>query len=683
MKKSRTTLASPKQQTLLTPPPLALTLAMSPLFLTACGGGGGGNSAPPPSVVEPPPAASGLLIPPSNESEFVSAFTRRLAPSITLQTDSESQTPGFSTPPTLGLDAGSGFSTRYQLEAGVDEYDAIQYDGDRLYIAPTRGGCCFPIEPFSDVALPPPPDDGERRIRILATDTVSASGEEIGAIELSDGETIEGLYLQGEQLIALHSSAWWGHHGEAFESIVAWQGESAGIRVYDVSDAQSPQQDWSVRIEGVLVSSRLIGDKLIMLSRHLPSVEGLDYQPQDDQARAANQSLLDSLSAGDLLPRVTIDGELADDVLTADACLITDDANEIAPDEPGYPVLTTLLQIDLTTQTVSDALCYAEASDGVYVSSRAVYIAQNVWESVDDVDTIVHRIDLGDSLDYRGSGRIGGSLTNRGQADFRMSEHDDTLRLVTTGFTNDESDAFDHQLYTLRLASGVPELQTLAQFPGAGSEQAIGKPNEDLFGVRFLGERAYLVTFERIDPLYVIDLGDPSNPQLLGELEVEGFSDLLHPVTDELLLGVGDDGEGRVKVELFNVSTPSMPLSQGSAVLAQDAQWSSSDARYNRQAFSYLRGSSDTDRFTIPVSLSLETESGYEQHQRLYMFEIRGTTNAGSAFLESRGFLAVKTPKYFEPRPRSIIHEDAVFFVLGQDLWSGYWAVASEAFGPF
>jgi hypothetical protein len=659
---------------------LKLLTAVSIAITAGCGGGGGGDGpADPPAP--PPVAATGLLVTPANDNAFVQSFTRQLAPRLTTEQDAENEAPGFASPPTLSTDGGA-FSTTYQLEDGVDEYDVMQYDGERLFIAPTRGGCCFVVEPLAGVALPPPQNDGEKRIRILATDVTAASATEVGAIALAPQDTIEGLYLDGDQLVALSSSAWWGAHGDAFDSIVAWEGQRAGVRVYNVADPASPQIEWELELDGALISSRRLGDTLIVVTRHLPGIDGLDYAPLDDAARAANQTILDSLGAQDLLPKVSVNGSLVNSI-GIDNCLITDADNELAPPDPGYPVLTTILSIDLATQSLGDARCYADTVDGVYMSPNAVYLAQTVWEEPNIQDTIVHRFDLGEQLAYRGSGRVGGSLTARGQVDFRMSEFDGVLRLVTTRFTNDETDAFDHQLYTLALDDNDPELRTLGRYPGTDEVPPLGKPNEDLFGVRFLGERAYLVTFERIDPLYVMDLRDPASPRLLGELEVEGFSDLLHPVNDNLLLGVGDDGAGRVKVELYNVQDPTNPLSQGAAVLAKDAQWSYSEARYNRQAFTYLADASSADRFTVPVTLGVDNDAGFEQRNRLYMFEIVNTTNPLNAVLNPQGFLSATTTPFYEDRPRSIIQGDTVFFVLGQDVWGGFWGQEGPASGGF
>ena len=107
--------------------------------------------------------------------------------------------------------------------------------------------------------------------------------------------------------------------------------------------------------------------------------------------------------------------------------------------------------------------------------------------------------------------------------------------------------------------------------------------------MRFIGDVGYVVTFRQVDPLYTIDLADPTAPKVLGELELLGYSAYLHPIADDLLLGVGQDAtpEGRTKgvqVSLFGVGDPAHPK-----LLAQHALGaaSSSQVEFDSHAFLY------------------------------------------------------------------------------------------------
>lgn len=121
-------------------------------------------------------------------------------------------------------------------------------------------------------------------------------------------------------------------------------------------------------------------------------------------------------------------------------------------------------------------------------------------------------------------------------------------------------------------------------------------PGEQLYSVRFDGDKAYLVTFLRTDPLFVVDLTDPTAPAVEGELVIPGFSNYLQSVGDGLLLGIGQEREAgtwntRLHVSLFDVSNGSAPiLIDTRQVLDETAQWSGSDAQFDSHALLYSAG---------------------------------------------------------------------------------------------
>ena len=129
-----------------------------------------------------------------------------------------------------------------------------------------------------------------------------------------------------------------------------------------------------------------------------------------------------------------------------------------------------------------------------------------------------------------------------------------------------------------------------------------------------------MVTFETIDPLYVIDLRNHLIPKVAGELEIPGFSDFLHPINDELLLGLGQNGLGNVKLELFNIPPPSADepvttiqptsLKEFHVGAELDNSWSYSPAQYNRNAFQYQQKEDGSDRFSIPLTIHIICYAG-------------------------------------------------------------------------
>jgi Beta propeller domain len=168
--------------------------------------------------------------------------------------------------------------------------------------------------------------------------------------------------------------------------------------------------------------------------------------------------------------------------------------------------------------------------------------------------TLIHqfRLDEGTGATYIASGEVEGRLLNQ----FAMSEYNGDLRVATTTDNwGDFGDQSQSTVYVLR-PNGT-DLEQISSISGLGK-------GEQIQAVRFIDDVGYVVTFRQVDPLYVIDLSDPANPVLDGELKIPGYSAYLHPVGDGLLLGVGQDAtdEGRTtgtQLSLFDVSDPSNP----------------------------------------------------------------------------------------------------------------------------
>ena len=243
----------------------------------------------------------------------------------------------------------------------------------------------------------------------------------------------------------------------------------------------------------------------------------------------------------------------------------------------------------------------------IYASRDTLYAAEPGWTrwwgwGAPDTTTRIHAFDLtpagAEPVRYAATGEVDGYL----QDQFAMSEYRGDLRVATTdgglwwgGWWGDAGgdgpEPPANNVFVLarrgdRLTS-VGELRGLA-------------PDEQIYGVRFLDDRGYLVTFRQVDPLFTLDLSDPTAPAVAGELEVTGYSAYLHPVPDDHLLAVGmeADQQGQVEglaVSLFDVSDPAAPALDDRYVVADDG-WSWSDALSDHHAFTYLGG-----RLAIPA----------------------------------------------------------------------------------
>ncbi len=184
--------------------------------------------------------------------------------------------------------------------------------------------------------------------------------------------------------------------------------------------------------------------------------------------------------------------------------------------------------------------------------------------------TGIAKLSLSD-LSLAAEGSVPGYLLNQ----FSLDEYDGRLRVATTvggrqsfGFGWVNSDASANDVYVLD-----------ADLDREGRLLDLGQ-GERIYAARFIGETGYLVTFKETDPFYVLDLSDPDKPRLAGELKIPGYSSYLHPLGDDLILGVGKEDD-KVKLSLFDVSSPDEPREVSKYVL--DEYWS--EAMQNHHAF--------------------------------------------------------------------------------------------------
>jgi hypothetical protein len=541
--------------------------------------------------------------------------------------------------PTATAGGSADYTSTYTVEAGVDEFDYARYDGNFLYVAPS---------PSTDTRL-------TQGIRILRTEPISGTAAQVSLIPLESDQLVQGLFVADNRMVMVTSQAYYPSFGEVW-SIMVWQPIRSEIRVYDVTDPVHPARLLHAELDGVFVASRRVGDRVYLVTRHSPPLPTVPA------------------GLGEMLPKVTIAGHTQPLFAPSDCYISADGSFQ------GYPSLTTITSFSMQNPDELVSTCYDEAANGVYASTSALYISQPRpgLTSAASAATRIHKFSLtGAAPTYAGSVEVPGSLWMGGQADFRMSEYQGMLRVLTTEFMDEPTDRQDHRLFVLRPKPNALALEVMATLPNATHPEELGKPNEGLFGVRFMGERAYAITFRQVDPLYVLDLGNAADPRIAGTLEIPGFSTFLHPVTQNLLLGVGSEA-GRAKVELFDVTHIERPQSRGRIVI--DGEVSYSEAEWERHAFTYLP--TDTaDRFAIPV-----TVYPAPPQTSLYQFEIVGKQRNGSASLQAVGVVAPPISgdsEAYDSSSRSFIHGDTVYFVRGGKVWSSSWFAPSQLQGPY
>lgn len=207
--------------------------------------------------------------------------------------------------------------------------------------------------------------------------------------------------------------------------------------------------------------------------------------------------------------------------------------------------------------------------------------------------TQIHKIDITDGVaTYRASGRVFGYPLNQ----FALSEYEGAIRIATTEERWALGQDRVNHLFVLQEERGPWGAQLVTS--GQINDIAEG---ERIYAVRFMGERGFMVTFREVDPLFTMDLSDPAEPRLIGELKIPGFSTYLHPFDDEHLIGIGQSAtdQGRItgmQLSLFDVSDFAAPALAHALPLGQG----NSDALYDHHAFTYW---APLQTLMIPVSL--------------------------------------------------------------------------------
>jgi uncharacterized secreted protein with C-terminal beta-propeller domain len=256
----------------------------------------------------------------------------------------------------------------------------------------------------------------------------------------------------------------------------------------------------------------------------------------------------------------------------------------------------------------------------VYASLDNLYLAQSSrwwWWGRGGLErtSAIHKFELTDDPEqpvrYRASGEVQGWLLNQ----FSMGEHEGYLRVATTEFDwwwgGSEEEEDQGSIVSVLVDNHWGELIQVGQVDGIA-------PGERIYATRFLGDKGYLVTFVQIDPLFTLDLSNPTNPQVIGELEMPGYSAYLHPVDEDHLLAVGMHGDlqGRLDglaINLFDVSDFANPTLAHQYVIGEEQGWSWSEALSNHHAFTFHR-----DVLSIPAYLG----GGEEGFSGLLVFDV-------------------------------------------------------------
>lgn len=353
--------------------------------------------------------------------------------------------------------------------------------------------------------------------------------------------------------------------------------EKTSIDIYDISDAANPVHSTERTQSGSYFTSRKNGHYLYTLSTMNVSAS---FEKDDKQS---------------YIPSVD------DDLVPEDRLYIPEHASS-----NSYLVLTAL---DVTNgKTFSDQMSVLGAGGTCYVSENNIYVGTHTFDS-DFRKTTISKYSYHDGKLEAIADRIfDGTLHDQ----FSMDEYNGYLRFVATTYHKNGSSS--NGLYVLDNAlNPVGSVDKLAR-------------NERIYSARFLGDRAYFVTYRETDPVFLVDLTNPTEPVVKDELKIPGFSDYLHTFGDNLLLGIGSNisknGTMQVKFSMFDISTDTAVTEIHNKLLEKDTQSIAGD---NHKAVLV-----DTERNQIGLCIYSEQDDKKDQYNgegysyRIYSYDASG-----------------------------------------------------------
>lgn len=447
--------------------------------------------------------------------------------------------------------AGSGASTPAHsttnvAEVGVDEPDLVKTNG-KVIVAVARG-----------------------RVHLISTD----KGRLSKLATLPDTD-VRNVFLSGTRVLVFS-----GQPPEEFAPGPRSVAQRQRLTTYDIATLRTPKLVATLAVDGDVLDARLVGTQVRVATAFSPDLDiPSPYRGREGGiAEVSKQQLRDAVAkstVNDWLPTYTLSNGSGAQV--SSGLLVA--CPDLARPEKFSGIDTVAVSSFDITSNLQDRRTVGVVAGGeqLYATDTATYVTTTEWNRDDATQTTsIHKFSTAPSgaTTYRGSGTVPGNLLNQ----YAISEFDGVLRVATTvsgsrGWVNSRM-INEGVVTTLREEGGT--LKQLGQVDGLGRED-----NESIHTVRFIGQVGYVVTFRQTDPLYVLDLRNPAAPKITGELKIPGYSGYLHPTGEDLLLGVGQSGDGKIQFSLFNVRDPESPR----RIDTQNYGWGNAAAEFDPKAF--------------------------------------------------------------------------------------------------
>jgi len=494
-------------------------------------------------------------------------------------------------------------TTNIQVE-GVDEADIVKNDGKYIYVVSGN--------------------------KVVIVDAYPAEDMEVLS-EIDFDNRISEIFINEDKLIVFASGYGYGSSGY-----------KSSVHIYDIEDREDPEEEQVIETDGNYVGSRMIDDYVYVIStkyvrtenpvppvytvngvREEVSARDVYYWPYPDTSYGFTSVMAIDIDDGDFNSEVYLTGSTRTIYVSQDNIYLTQQkrmnyenyVEEIA-EQVYFPLLpeaheerieeildsekSSYLKLRDMQKVVEDYSLTLKADDMVEFSKE---LQEELEEFSIDIQkktekTIVHKIKIRKkNIDYKGAGEVPGRVLNQ----FSMDEYDGYFRIATTTGNTWQETSLNHLYILDEDLEIVGEVEDLAK-------------GERIYSARFMGERAYMVTFRQVDPFYVLDLSNPDNPKVLGYLKIPGYSTYLHAYDEDHVIGLGKEGRN-LKLSLFDVSDVEYPIEVDKYTI-EGATYSDSNALYDHKAFLF-----DREKGLLVIPVSYNEFVGYEQTDYGYEYK--------------------------------------------------------------
>ncbi len=451
---------------------------------------------------------------------------------------------------------------------GVDEADIVKTDGTYIYYLTNE------------------------KLTIINTENASQM-KEMSTIKFDETFTPEEIFLNNDKIIVIGKR----YEYDKTERKIGIDEDYlypnymdktyTSAKLYNVKDKINPTLERTVEVEGDYLTARMIGSNV-----YIASNKYMYY------AYICNTYKSTELNEDDFKPHYL------DTATSNETKSINFDCIYYIPEFEDTNYLN-IVAFNITNNQEANVESYLGAGEEIYASKENLYVTKTKYDyerkNKTSITTEIYKFNLNNAnCTFAKAGDVPGSVLNQ----FSMDECNGYFRIATTDSTSWNSESNTNNLYVLN-----ENLETIGKIEGLAK-------GERIYSVRFMGNRAYMVTFVETDPLFVIDLSNPTTPTVLGELKIPGYSKYLHPYDETHLIGIGEDTEvvnygygdrvvtNGMKMAMFDVTDPNNPQELYNVKIGEKGTYS--DLLYNHKALLF---SKEKNIIAFPISI---TENDYK-----------------------------------------------------------------------